>query len=112
MKYQLFIRHTFCAVIIFLQFSCSDKNFTSREDIVTPKPTEKLAKLNGKNLEELQLGYQVFNANCVVCHNVRIPNTVNFPQWHAKIEDMANKAALSNDEEAALQSYLEIFASR
>lgn len=98
--------------ILTVAVSCSDHSSASFMDIATPEPTAQMARLNNKPLEELIEGRRVYETSCVKCHQNRLPNTVDLPEWHKKVHTMSEKASLSSQEEESLQSYLEIFASR
>jgi len=81
-------------------------------EIVTPKPTLKMAKVSGKSYDTLKQGHQIYHQNCAQCHEHRLPDTANVPAWHDKISKMATRAALTKDEKIALQSYLDEFTDR
>ena len=82
------------------------------QSIATPKPTPQMAAVSGKPFAKLQNGHEIYQQKCAQCHVHRLPVTAGLPEWHQKIEGMATKAQLSEEEEKNLQLYLDEFSDR
>ncbi len=103
------IRHLIVTLSLPVTFlSCQSQ----LQKIATPLPTEDNARVSGKSLPTLKRGHGVYMKHCAQCHEHRLPNTVTFPAWHAKIESMSHLAGLSKTDKEDLQVYLGEFSDR
>ncbi|MGJ8723238.1 MAG: hypothetical protein ACSHYB_01670 [Roseibacillus sp.] len=97
----------------FLLASCSQhQRISAEQEIATPVPSPKMAKVSGKSYVELKQGYQIYRQHCAQCHEHQLPSTTTLPEYHAKIASMAHLADLSAKEENSLQTYLDVFTDR
>ena len=91
-----------CALV-----ACVDK-----QNIATPTPDSKMARVSGKDLASLKQGHEIYRSQCIQCHENRLPTSATLPEYHKKVSMMATRAGLTKSEEAALQIYLDEFSDR
>ena len=75
-----------------------------------PEPDSAMAARSGKSLEQIGLGYSVFQRKCLECHEARVPKNPKDPNWHPIMTGMSYNAGLSESEQAAMAAYLEAAA--
>lgn len=75
-----------------------------------PEPDAAMASRSGKSLEQIGLGYSVFQRKCLECHEARVPKNPKDPNWHPIMSGMSYNAGLSESEQAAMAAYLEAAA--
>ena len=71
-----------------------------------PNPDEKMAKLIGKPLSQLQRGHEVYMLKCGECHQYQLPEHVDIMDWEDAMPKMIGHAGLPNSDEKAVLDYV------
>jgi len=85
---------------------CATHQKESKNGVVVvekaPKPTARMAKISGYDLDELGRGYSAFMVQCAQCHEYKLPNDLSRAAWH-----QANwNVGMEKEDEQALVKYL------
>lgn len=73
---------------------------------VVPSPDEKMEKLSGKPLSQLQRGHEVYMLNCGQCHDYQLPEKVDIIDWEDAMPKMIGHAGLESSDETAVLDYV------
>lgn len=65
----------------------------------------------GTTLAELEQGRSLYLAKCTNCHRPIAPRSITPATWPAHVEEMRERARLSDDEHAAIVLYLTTLAA-
>jgi hypothetical protein len=71
-----------------------------------PNPDEKMAKLSGKPLSQLQRGHVVYMLKCGECHHYQLPENVDIMDWEDAMPKMIRHAGLPSSDERAVLDYV------
>jgi hypothetical protein len=71
-----------------------------------PNPDEKMAKLSGKPLSQLQRGHVVYMLKCAECHQYQLPQNVDIMDWEDAMPKMIRHAGLPSSDERAVLDYV------
>ncbi len=71
-----------------------------------PNPDEKMAKLSGKPLSQLQRGHVVYMLKCGECHHYQLPENVDIMDWEDAMPKMIGHAGLLTSDEKAVLDYV------
>lgn len=72
-----------------------------------PMPDAEMARLSGRDLGQLQRGYQIYQRQCQQCHpKPLLPHEVTEGDWHIVVPGMAWNAGIDREDEEAVLQYL------
>jgi hypothetical protein len=71
-----------------------------------PNPDDKMAKVSGKSLSQLQRGHEVYMLNCGQCHQYQLPERVDIMDWEDAMPKMIGHAGLASSDERAVLDYV------
>lgn len=71
-----------------------------------PNPDEKMARMSGKSLAQLQRGHVVYMLKCGECHHYQLPENVDIMDWEDAMPKMIRHAGLPTSDETAVLDYV------
>ena len=71
-----------------------------------PNPDDKMAKLSGTSLAQLQRGHEVYMLKCGECHHYQLPEKVDIMDWEDAMPKMIRHAGLPSSDEKAVLNYV------
>ncbi|MDE0594589.1 MAG: hypothetical protein OSB65_05025 [Roseibacillus sp.] len=84
----------------------SDEAQVLKIKMVAPEATPAMAQRAGASLEQIGMGYWIFQRKCLECHQARVPKEPTDANWHPIMDGMTWSAGLARDESEALFAYL------
>lgn len=79
----------------------------SRMDMADATPTYNLAQLEDEQPEFNAAGAKLWEQNCIRCHNIRTPSSLNDTQWKVVMHHMRVRAGLTAAEHEAILRFLQ-----